>query len=108
MPQIVGPYLQDYLRRCGGSQSRLGLSVCDRGRNIEWNVGDVGGLDLSTLVRERIAPFAVIAIEPDRGPGDLSEILDLIAHTLREETVYLYTLHPAAVKMSARLPTYNT
>lgn len=86
----VGPYLRDYLRHRGRPEHGLGMYISSDGC-VALHVGDTGGLDPSTLVSKRVVPF--IAITVNVPSGDLPErvILSLIAHTPREEIVYLQT-----------------
>ena len=86
----VGPYLRDYLRHRGRPEHGLGIYISSDGC-VALHVGDTGGLDPSTLVSKRVVPF--IAITVNAPSGDLPEriILSLIAHTPREEIVYLQT-----------------
>ena len=89
----IGPYLQDYIRRRGWSQNKLGLYISSENRII-LHVGDVGGLCPSTPVSERMVPFVAITIDSVQTPPDDSReriILDLIAHIPQEEIVYLRT-----------------
>ena len=88
----IGPCLWDYLRRRGGSQSGLGLSLSSPGR-IVLRFGDVGGIDFSAPTPARMSAFATIAIESQRIPEELREkmVRDLIAHIPREEIVYFQT-----------------
>jgi len=107
---LVGPYLQDYLRRRGGSQSGLGLSLrVTRGDSIVLHVGDPSGIDFSNPVPARMKTFAEITMDLDRGhPKHILEeaILRLIAYTPQEEIVHFRTYgEPVAMeKISAQLP----
>ena len=105
---VVGPYLRDHLRRHGWSQNKLGLHISTDNR-IVVRVGNVGSLCPPTPVSERMVPFIVLAIDSVQTPPNNSReriILDLIAHTPREEIVYL-RMHenPTAMEnIYARLP----
>ena len=108
---LIGPYLRDYLRHRGGSQSGLGLSLTLLyDDSIVVHVGDAGGIDFSSPVPARVDAFMAITmhLSQERPPSDLLEsaILDLIAHTPREEIVYFRTYdEPVAMeKISTQLP----
>jgi hypothetical protein len=95
--QIVGPYLRDYLRRRGSPQGGLGLFVSWHDYSIRQRVGDVCGFDLSTPVSKRVAWFVSVDINLDEtlpnDPDLLEKVsLDLVAHTPREDIVYLQAL----------------
>ena len=103
----IGPCLWDYLRRRGGSQSGLGLSLSSPGR-IVLRFGDVGGIDFSAPTPARMSAFATIAIESQQTPEELREkmVRDLIVHIPREEIVYFQTYgeHVAMEDVSTQLP----
>ncbi|KAF9653325.1 hypothetical protein BDM02DRAFT_3182863 [Thelephora ganbajun] len=106
--QIVGPYLRDYLRRRGRSQSGLGLHLSSEDL-IALHVGDVGGIDFSAPAPGQMNKFVVIRIELNQMlPKDLLEeaTLDLITHVPREEIVYFRAYgEPVAMEdMSVQLP----
>ena len=107
---LVGPYLRDYLRHRGGSQSGLGLSHgLPYDDSVIFRVGDVGGIDFSAPEPARMDPFMVITIE--LGQQDFMDVsknaaLDLIAHTPREDIIYLHSYgDPVAMgDVSTQLP----
>ena len=100
IPRIVGPYLQDHLRRRDRSQGGLGLSIIQLGRCTIFHVGDAGGIDLSTPMWEQIVPSVSITTELVNGS------LDLVAHTPRDEVVSFYSWgEPAAMEdISTQFP----
>jgi len=106
VPRIVGPYLRDYLQRRDRSQMGLGLAVSRLGRLSVLHIGDVGGIELSTLVW--MAPFVEIVMELDQEPqGPLEKgVLDLFAYLPRDEVIFLHSLvEPAAIEdMSTQFP----
>ncbi|KAF9653350.1 hypothetical protein BDM02DRAFT_3182879 [Thelephora ganbajun] len=102
--QIVGPYLRDYLRRRGRSQSKLGLDVSSEGF-IAFHVGDVGGIDFSAPAPGEMNKFVVIRIELNQMlPKDRvgEAILNLITHVPREEIVY-FRAHGESIAMEDTL-----
>ena len=105
---VVGPYLRNHLRRRGWSRDGLGLHISSDNR-IVVRVGNVGSLCPPTPVPERMVPFIALAIESVQTPPNDSReriILDLIAHTPREEIVYLrmYGSPTAMENIYTRLP----
>jgi len=93
IPQTIGPYLRDYVRRRGRSPNGLGVSLSICGF-ITFGAGDVGELHPSTSRLERMATFFFLSIwghvaYPDDVRDQLT--LDLITHVPREEIVYLRT-----------------
>ena len=109
IPQTIGPYLRDYLRRRGSSQIGLGLSLTagflDR---IKLQISDVGGIDFCDPAPARMNTFVEITIDFQRMlPGDRLENLafNLIAHVPREEIAYL-RMHDNVVleNLSTKLP----
>ena len=94
----IGPYLRNYLQSRGRSPTGLGLSlVPSRTYSIALHVCDMGGTDFFAPVRPPMNPsFMKITIEfSQRPPGDSlgGTILDLIAHTPREEVIYYRTCY---------------
>ena len=112
IPRMVGPYLRDYLRRRNWSPNGLGLSISQFRDHITLNIGDVGGIDLSTSVRGQITPFVVIAVYLCEEPRDLlgKAFLDLVSYTPRDEVIHLHSRGEPAVMedMSARFPKLRT
>jgi len=110
--QTIGPYLRDYLRRRSRSKSGLGLSVSKSERHITLCAGDTGAIDPSPPVWAEVATFVDITMELDQIPQDLLEtgVLDLIAHTPREEIVLFRSWgDPVAIQdVSAQLPNLRT
>ena len=95
---IVGPYIRDYLQRRDRSQGGLGLSVIRVGHYTTFRVANMGGIDLSTRVWDRVPPFVSITLGPAQGSQDISEkgFLDLIPHIPRHEVVSFYSLADSA------------
>ena len=93
--RTIGPYLRDYLRRCGELQNGLGLSLAPFGKNcILLRVGGVGEIDFFSPERPRMNVFMKINmchIQPPPGDSLGVAIFDLIAHTPRDEVVYFQT-----------------
>ena len=88
IPQTIGPYLRDHFRRRGRSRNGLGLRVVHFGRHIMLRAGDTCGTGLPDPVICGDWPVT-IEVKLNQTPGDLSEkgVLDLIAHTPRDEIV---------------------
>ena len=90
--RTIGPYLQDYLRGRGMSQTGLGLSLqCSPSGTIRLFVGDMGAIDFLVPTGPRVNTFMTINVYLiRRPPRDLlgGAIADLIARTSREEVVY--------------------
>ena len=106
--QIIGPYLQDYLRRRGRSQNGLGLFISRYGLSITFQTGDIGAINPSTSAWRQVAKFIEITMKLDEiYPDSLGEgVLDLIAHCPRNEIVCFCSWSgPAAMQdISAQLP----
>ena len=95
---VVGPYLREYLQRCGRSQNGLGLSLepldSDSKDVIVLRVGDMDEIDFSAPARPQMNKFMSISIVPARTPylrSSRGAIPSLIAHAPREEVVYFRT-----------------
>ena len=109
IPEIIGPYVRNYIQRHIRSRGGLGLDVSCQGQEIEFNVGDVGGVDFSAPGPVRMEAFMEVIIELDQVfPKDrLKEAtLNLIAHAPREEVSYISAVNEPVVMadMSAQLP----
>ena len=104
---IIGPYLQDYLRHRGRSQSGLGLYISFE-RRIILHIGDAGVIDFSAPTPARMSSFAAIIIESTQTSQKSRErmILDLITYTPREEIVRFHTYgEPVTMEdVSTQLP----
>ena len=93
LSQRIGPYLQTYLQRRGGSRNGLGLCLSSS-TYITFSVGDVHKFHPSTSLPPQMDSFVSTTVGlnqalPDNVLGKLA--LDLIAHTPREEVVYFRT-----------------
>ena len=91
--EIIGPYLRDYLRHRGRSQNGLGLFLSSDD-HITLHVGDMGGIDFSSMGPAQVDNFMVIDIELNQIlPKELQEevALDFISYAPREEIVYFST-----------------
>ena len=89
---LIGPYLRDYLRHRGGSESGLGLclSLPYPSRAV-LQLGDVGGITFCAPALAGVNWFMEVIVEVDTGYyADLWEnvALPLITHTPQEEIVY--------------------
>jgi len=106
--QIIGPYLRDHLQRCDRPQDGLYLSVFTghlpgyRGNQIMLQVGDPGGINFSARIWEHPDVFVAITVVSNavlRTDIRKRVALELIAHTPREEVVYLHTAdNPVAME----------
>ncbi|KAF9785006.1 hypothetical protein BJ322DRAFT_802415 [Thelephora terrestris] len=106
--ETIGPFIRDYLRRRGKSQTGLGLYISSE-ESIELRVEDIGvagfsapePLWLNTLVE------TIIHLDP-MPPADVLEeaLLDLIAYVPREEIVFFQACNStiSADVMSTQLP----
>ena len=108
IPQTIGPYLRDYVRRRGRSPKGLGISLSSH-CFISFGAGDVGELHPSTSRSERMAAFLYLNICHQQPlPDDVRDqlALDLIAYIPREEIAYFRTRERlAAVKdLPVRMP----
>ena len=87
--ETIGPYLRDYFRRRGKSQSGLAIYT-SFAENILFHVGDGGAFHSPTLVPESIVPFLSISmycVFPQDPPQGI--LLGLVAHTPNEEIIHL-------------------
>ena len=100
---IVGPYLRDYVRRRGRSQSGLAVSIQTLDGLIKLSIGDTK--DFSLPSPDAFHPFAEVEIYIGQ---DLSgeDSLDFIPCVLREEITYLMTTNvPVSTEaISTRFP----
>ena len=89
---LIGPYLRDYLRHRGRSESGLGLSInLPSASRAVLRVGDVGGIDFHAPAPARMNQFMEIIVEVNLWHFmDLWEqvVSTLITHTPWEEIVY--------------------
>ena len=94
IPNLIGPYLRDYLRHRVGSENGLGLSLSlPYASCAVLRVGDVGGIDFYASALARIDQFMEIVID-SVNTGHFVDLWDkvaltLITHTPREEIDYL-------------------
>ena len=92
VPQVIGPYLRNYLRRRGRSRGGLGLFLSTEYRFV-LHVGDVDGVDFSAVGPVWMVNFVVITIDLIQIPPNdlLGEVaLDLIENVPREDVVYFH------------------
>ena len=118
IPQIIGPYLRDYLRRRGRPQNGLGLSVFQAGQaglHATLCVGDVCAFDPSTPMWGQVATFVKVTVTLDQTMAtnrdrSVKGVLDLIPYTPRDEIVYFRSWgEPAAMEyISINLPNLRT
>ena len=89
--QIIGPYLQDYLRHRGRSQNGLGLSVSSLGPIVlALHINDAGGVEFPAVGSTEADAFLAIHIVFNQRPRkDLKEetTLDLISYVPQEEII---------------------
>jgi len=105
IPQTIGPYLRDYVRRRGESPNGLGISLSTYGI-IVLGAGDVGKLHPSTSQSERMTTFLHLTIWGQAAfPDDVRNqlTLDLIAHIPREEITYFRTYERLATIKDLRV-----
>ena len=105
--QVIGPYLRDYFGRRGGSQNGVGLFVSQSWNVIDHSVGYVGDLDPATPAGDQVRWFATIEISlSEIPPDDLLEglVLDLLAHTPKEDVVYFRVSEVATEAISTHFP----
>ena len=100
--ETVGPFLRDYLRHRGRSQSGLGLYVSTEDR-VEFRVEDVGGTDFSDPKPYRMAGVVEtnIRLVPMPPVKILKEVLlGLFTYVPREEILYFQTYNsPVSVEV---------
>ena len=109
IPQTIGPYLRDYVRRRGRSPNGLGVSLSIYGL-IAFGAGDVGELHPSTSKSGRMTTFFHLTIWgqvlfPDDVRNQLT--LDLIGHIPREEIAYFRTCERLAAIKDLRVRMSN-
>ena len=93
---VIGPYLRDFFRRRGRSQSGLGICASLES-NILFHVGDGGTLHSPSLVTKRVVPFLTLTLPSPMAILDHNILYDLknerlrglITCTPQERIVYL-------------------
>ena len=106
IPQTIGPYLRDHLRRRGRPRDGLGLRV-SQSPSIKLSVGDMRGT-VSHGPGTPVNWFIYITVKLGQIPRDLLEkgVFDLIAHTPRDDVVHFEPLRrlPVVGGISAQFP----
>jgi len=101
--RIIGPYLRDHFQRRNRPQNGLYLSTYSgygdsiRGDCISFDLGDAGGIDLSTLTWSSKSRFIIIGImlNTSRRRDILgSAVLDLVAHIPQGDVVHFRRYGP--------------